>query len=530
MSDASLIIHQPGLAAREVSVASGATVSIGRALDNVICLDGDPNISRYHAVIDARPDGFYLSDLGSSNGTTIADLPINYEHKLRDGDRVVLGNSSVVEFRAQAASEAATNSPAQQAGIVGNDSAQAALASASTESAAASASGETGAVPTSLPFRTSVALIAAACVGLVIVGGVVGLYALGVVGGCQPSARIVSPTSGTTVRGSVRVRVETENTKCIERVIFQLDGAEVARAEASPYAVTLSAKDVTTLSGDNHVLTVTVEEEDGKKRLQPGEILLAFASGGAADQTSDSADVQRQLDAVSSETTAVTPLPSGGIDVPGLSSRLATQISRKSGYSIDPDFAEAIRARTNEYRQGGYTDRARTARREINKAYRDRGLEPLLGYAMAMSRSKLNASLGSGGVEGATGLWQISPAVAQAYLAPGETTTILADPKRSAEISATYMKALIDVFELDDFMYAVACFGMPLSRAGELRTKLVTAAPDPAARRDFWKMVRSGVVSREQADQAARFFAAGIVGENPQAFGLNNEQSFSSLY
>lgn len=529
MSDASLIIHQPGLAAREVSVASGATVSIGRALDNVICLDGDPNISRYHAVIEARHDGLYLSDLGSSNGTTVAELPINYEHKLRDGDRVVLGNSSVIEFRARAAGEAAANPQQRQAGAGGSDAMQAASASASAETVTAPAGDAANAAPTSSTSRTSVALIAAACVGLVIVVGVVALYASGVVGGCQPSARIVSPTSGTTVRGSVRVRVETENAKCIERVIFQLDGAEVARAEASPYAVTLSAKDVTTLSGDNHVLTVTVEDEVGKKRLQPDEILLAFAAAAAADQTPTPAplDGQRQTDDGISGPMATLP-PPGGLDVSGLSSRLATQISRKSGYNIDPEFAEAIRLRTGEYRQGGYTDRARTARREINKAYRDRGLEPLLGYAMAMSRSKLNAS--QSGAEGATGLWQISPVVAQTYLAPGETTTALADPKRSAEISATYMKALIDVFELDDFMYAVACFGMPLGRAGELRTKLVTAAPDPAARRDFWKMVRSGVVSREQADQVARFFAAGVVGENPQAFGLNNEQSFSSLY
>ena len=216
------------------------------------------------------------------------------------------------------------------------------------------------------------------------------------------------------------------------------------------------------------------------------------------------------------------------VDVRSLADRLAGQISRKSGYVFDRDFVEMIRSHSGEYRVGGFTDKARRYRREINKAFRDQGLDPLLGYLLAMSRSKFNENARGDGV----GLWQIPLTVAQAqgYLSASESEATLRDPKRSSEIAAAYTKALVSTFEsTDDFMFAVACFGLPLSQAGQVRTQLATQAPDPIARRDFLKMVKLGVVKGDQVDRVVRFFAAGIVTENPQAFGLQTDAPFSSL-
>jgi hypothetical protein len=216
------------------------------------------------------------------------------------------------------------------------------------------------------------------------------------------------------------------------------------------------------------------------------------------------------------------------VDVRALTDRLAGQISRKSGYVFDRDFVDLIRVRSNEYRVTGYTDRARRYRREINKAFRDQGLDPLLGYVLAMSRSRFNDNLTGEGI----GLWQIPVSVAQTqgYLAAGESQEALKDPKRSAEIAAVYTKALVSTFEsTDDFMFAVACFGLPLSQAGQVRTQLATLAPDPVARRDLMKMVKLGVIKGDQVDRVVRFFAAGIVTENPRAFGLQADEPFSSM-
>lgn len=533
MSQANLIINQPGFEAREMTVAAGAAVSMGRALDNTISLDGDPNISRYHAVINGRPDGFWLSDLGSSNGTTVNNQPVSYEYKLKEGDTIVLGGSSTIVFHESAPETAApaptAAQPTPQSAVQYDMAAAAATAATPTVNVSA----PTAPIPSASPSTSPpILLIAGIGIGAIALIAIVGLYFGGAFGGsCKPSVKIVSPQSGSVVRGSVKIRVETENAKCIERVIYQLDGNEIAKAEASPYGVTLNPSDFATVAPGNHLLTAVVQDQNGKNKLQPDEVLLDVEVNNVRQPVID--NPQTTTPPVDTTNTSAPPPPllpptnTGAVDVPGLARNLATQISRKSGYVIDQEFAEAIRTHTNEYRISGVTDRARRSRRDINKAFRDKGLEPLIGYVMALSRSKFNEGATSGGL----GLWQVPPAIAQGYLSPNESpNTALVDSKRSSEIAAAYMKDLINTFEMDDFMYAIACYGMPISQAGEVRTKLISTASDPNARRDFWKMVKSGVIGPDQADRVVRFFAAGVVGENPQSFALPNEQPFSSLY
>ena len=79
-------------------------------------------------------------------------------------------------------------------------------------------------------------------------------------------------------------------------------------------------------------------------------------------------------------------------------------------------------------------------------------------------------------------------------------------------------------------MYAIGCFGMTLQDAGKLQARLVTTMPDTNDRRDLRKAIQARILSGDQVDNIARFFAAGIVGENPQKFGLADSQRLSSLY
>jgi hypothetical protein len=66
---------------------------IGRQLGSDIHLV-DPSVSRRHAELESRPDGFLARDLGSSNGTFINDQRLQpYASKLlRPGDRLRVGN------------------------------------------------------------------------------------------------------------------------------------------------------------------------------------------------------------------------------------------------------------------------------------------------------------------------------------------------------------------------------------------------------------------------------------------------------
>lgn len=73
-----------------------ATV-IGRERSQAGVILRDPNVSRRHAELTFDGNGWYLTDLGSTNGTLVNDVDIR-QCALRDGDLVTLGLTNL-EFR-----------------------------------------------------------------------------------------------------------------------------------------------------------------------------------------------------------------------------------------------------------------------------------------------------------------------------------------------------------------------------------------------------------------------------------------------
>jgi soluble lytic murein transglycosylase-like protein len=71
-----------------------------------------------------------------------------------------------------------------------------------------------------------------------------------------------------------------------------------------------------------------------------------------------------------------------------------------------------------------------------------------------------------------------------------------------------------------DVIYAAAAFGKPTQDAGVWKATL------PATRTDVWNSIKTA----PERDQIVRFFAAGIVAENPQKFGLKRDRRISELY
>ena len=63
---------------------------LGRASDNHIVLP-DSYVSSYHARLDQRNGEWWLTDLGSRNGTRLNDVPISKSVPLADGDVIGLG-------------------------------------------------------------------------------------------------------------------------------------------------------------------------------------------------------------------------------------------------------------------------------------------------------------------------------------------------------------------------------------------------------------------------------------------------------
>ena len=73
-------------------------LTFGRLPECTITFD-DTNVSREHAEICPDDDGFVLTDLGSTNGTTVNGVAIT-SRRLDDGDIVSLGATTSFEFRA----------------------------------------------------------------------------------------------------------------------------------------------------------------------------------------------------------------------------------------------------------------------------------------------------------------------------------------------------------------------------------------------------------------------------------------------
>jgi hypothetical protein len=88
-----LIVVQPGatsLTAGE-SLPLRPVTKLGRAVQNTIVLDGT-FISAEHAVIVQRDGGWWLTDRGSTNGTSVNDRRVQGEVGLRPGDVVAIGD------------------------------------------------------------------------------------------------------------------------------------------------------------------------------------------------------------------------------------------------------------------------------------------------------------------------------------------------------------------------------------------------------------------------------------------------------
>jgi len=75
-------------------LSTGKTLTIGRDKENTIVL---PNMSasRKHAEVFSSGNGFYIRDLGSSNGVRINSIRIDNPYRLAHGDRILIGGTTL---------------------------------------------------------------------------------------------------------------------------------------------------------------------------------------------------------------------------------------------------------------------------------------------------------------------------------------------------------------------------------------------------------------------------------------------------
>ena len=133
-----------------------------------------------------------------------------------------------------------------------------------------------------------------------------------------------------------------------------------------------------------------------------------------------------------------------------------------------------------------------------------------------MTRTQFNPAQGAD-----VGLWRMSNDFANNQKLTsvcGDAT--LTDTNCSAKAAALYTKNLLITVFGNDPVYTVAAYGMTLDEAYTWQNSLV------GDRSDFWNTIKTPA----QRDELVKFFAAGIVAENPQKFGLKDDKPISLLY
>jgi FHA domain-containing protein len=89
-----VVVEAPGLKPGSRIDVSVSTV-VGRDHESGIRLDGDEFASARHAQIDPRPDGIWVEDLGSTNGTFVNGAQVTSRRLLQPGDVLRVGETEL---------------------------------------------------------------------------------------------------------------------------------------------------------------------------------------------------------------------------------------------------------------------------------------------------------------------------------------------------------------------------------------------------------------------------------------------------
>jgi pSer/pThr/pTyr-binding forkhead associated (FHA) protein len=90
-----LVLESPALPEGDLLTVESAPLTLGRGGQNTIPLDGDEFASAQHARVEARPDGLWVEDLGSTNGTFVNGARVTRERKLDEGDVLRVGQTDL---------------------------------------------------------------------------------------------------------------------------------------------------------------------------------------------------------------------------------------------------------------------------------------------------------------------------------------------------------------------------------------------------------------------------------------------------
>ena len=93
-----VVLKSPALDAGEEVPVDSLPVAVGRGGQNEVPLEGDEFASAQHARFEARRDGLWVEDIGSTNGTFVNGARVTTPRRLSKGDIVRVGQT---DFRVE---------------------------------------------------------------------------------------------------------------------------------------------------------------------------------------------------------------------------------------------------------------------------------------------------------------------------------------------------------------------------------------------------------------------------------------------
>jgi pSer/pThr/pTyr-binding forkhead associated (FHA) protein len=491
---------------REIPIKE-TLVTLGRATDNKICID-EQNVSRYHAEIEFFDDSFWLTDLKSSNGTFINDEPVTSTVQLKNGDRINLGG---VELEFYLDDELQKNQQRSEENI----KAPAAASLPQQDLPANLAECNKPPVAKSEPIYL---ILGIAAILLFTVGAFVFLFLPKVNKGCDARVYITNPENGETITNETEVNLSISNGKCINRVILKIDEKSIAEIDTDSSSAKIDPKDFPELAdGMTHTLQAIIEDEKGNL-IPASSVLVVFETAElpTSSPTPEEEQTAQTETKYSSQKNQVSL-----IEIQQMIQAQIRQFSNRPNYRLDPQFIEEVRKKTTDYStEAGFFERALPYQDLINMEFhKENGIDAPVGFLIAMSRSKFRLEK-QGKQEG---LWQLSDEFVRAggYKSVCEIES-LSDKTQScaAKTAAAYTKALLIKIFNGDIVFAIAAFGMTEQEASLWYASL------PQNRENFWQLIKNP----QQRENIIRFFAASIVANNPEKFGLKRDRPISILY
>jgi len=470
-----LLIYPTPEGSQEIKI-DGGKLSFGRGseADQRFADDG---LSRLHATVYRDGEKVWVVDENSSNGTFVNGVPVaGAGTALKNGDTVRIGHRTDLKVRFVDKPATAANRPPAASKAVGT--------------------GEGS--PASAMNFLPVAIVAA------------------VIFMCSVSAVFV----GFKVFGSKKTEVVVTTDPDFDDPIEK--PAKTKEPRSTP-STKVNSSDPTTTS-DPEITPLTTDPQGGT----PANVYIL----PAGKKYPDLSDAERRQ------------------YLEDRAMRIAQVIGNNNPEKIPSQAVDKIKAFTDSYvsrikvkpRTGGcgFSDnlqatyeRASRNAPFIVRAFNEKGTDPRIGLYLAMIESEHCVCLQS--PTGPLGMFQFTYATAKLHFEPsggvvkGASVSNPDDrckPEPAARAAASYMKALTGRYGTGPSSVPLA-IGSYNSGEGGLSSNLTKALESGSGlERDFWTLIANGdklskQFQSENFKYVPKFFAAAIIGENPQDFGLN---------